>query len=1192
MSVKVIRRHRAAALIGMLPGILLGLFLGIAMQGHGWAAERLSKATEQLFDAVWAGNLGKVKSSLAAGAKLEAINEFGARPVDLAVDKGHYDIAHYLLSVDKLRRDAQVENLASSGRRPDPVAGAQQPVIPAPSVVVSAEPVTRPNIQATTPPAAPVARPASTFRAMPVPPPEASPQKEQLWSPEGTDREPVPHLKISKIAEPVQVTPEVAKVASQPEPQAAGVVRPANSKLKEDTSGGGWFDKVTDFLKPKETAGVQDMAASPVPVEPKTPAQTASEPAVKAAESPPAPEVAAITEKRGSESPGVRVKSDNSADMAVAEKPGFLDQITNMFKGQAQQSASAPAVEPTPAPAPEKVATSYTVPPGSEPAPAVRRVSPPVPAPAVEAAVAAEPPAVETAVRAVPAPPPAPEPARAISADEGTSALGSQAKTGVTETAAQKSDRPGFFDKVTRLFGDQGKPAGPAVVEQAAQPRESASTPQVSGEAEKAWVPAPENQTAQTPVVKPSPEQPASMVIEQAVDSVTEPPAAPVERVVAEASQQDREQQSESVPTEEPADETSVRDDVVESVVSSAPAPVQDEPGFLDRFTRLFGEQKESVETAVNEPVTEPAVSETPSKPVSDRAASGTMGPAPAPTFQSEPQLVSAPTVAPQPESAAEKEPVPEPQPTAQEPPEEVALSEEPEDETSARDEGRTPLVSHEVPSTVETPGLLDRFTRLFGGEKNPVEMTANEPAAEPAPLPEPKSVSSVPEVAEQVPTINPEIEPQRVPEPVVEATPENPEAVAEAVPDSPPVIQEAPKEAAQNVAPEDETSARDEGGNPLGSHETPLKAETPGLFDRFAGLFGGNDESVETAGNEPAPDKGEAPEIVATDPPAVEVSADSKLEPVAEIAPPETEKVKKTGLMDRLSGWLKPEPKPSPELESTGPAEPAKANVNQVVEAAEQRVAESAPRPTQLAAQQEAALPPAKADVPQRVPSGPDPSGHRKVMNPATGMERNSTLRAADSDRPPLKGIVLKIGDGGQLGLPEPKSEPRRDLCVDKSRWNTLFCIEPVAWPKSVAPHFRVSTTYYRGQQAIVQYHAGRATQYHALFPTKALRDVTAHFTAKYGPPTEHPEIWTALIGAPKRPNRTVRWRSRKLGKDAGSTTETILEIREIDDLRWSSPPDVKHGVVRLYEQNSGSVFELLSATDLLLVNIRRRGS
>ena len=71
--------------------------------------ERLTR----LFDAVWADDLGRVKAAITAGASISAVNELGVRPVDMAVDRGHYEISHYLLSVEKQRRDAATQEPVS-----------------------------------------------------------------------------------------------------------------------------------------------------------------------------------------------------------------------------------------------------------------------------------------------------------------------------------------------------------------------------------------------------------------------------------------------------------------------------------------------------------------------------------------------------------------------------------------------------------------------------------------------------------------------------------------------------------------------------------------------------------------------------------------------------------------------------------------------------------------------------------------------------------------------------------------------------------------------------------------------------------------------------------------------------------------------------------------------------------------------
>ncbi|MDP6896133.1 MAG: hypothetical protein QF510_04055, partial [Rhodospirillales bacterium] len=183
-----------------------------------------------------------------------------------------------------------------------------------------------------------------------------------------------------------------------------------------------------------------------------------------------------------------------------------------------------------------------------------------------------------------------------------------------------------------------------------------------------------------------------------------------------------------------------------------------------------------------------------------------------------------------------------------------------------------------------------------------------------------------------------------------------------------------------------------------------------------------------------------------------------------------------------------------------------------------------------------------------------------------------------------PLADVRLTLSEDQGLGRRMPA--PGVGQCVNKIRWNTVYCIEPLAWLSDLASAFNISSNFYRGPKSIVEYVAGRNVQIHVLFNTEEIQRVTKHFTGRYGRPTEQPEIWTDLIGRKKRPNRTLRWRNR----DSKTGEVTVLEIREIDDLRWSSPPDTRHGALRIYTEKRGSVFKLLSWTDLLLVQLRRR--
>lgn len=63
----------------------------------------VNKSTEDLFNAVAANDFAAVQAAVAAGAELDAVDRYGLTPVDIAIDKGHYQIAHFLLSVRNFR---------------------------------------------------------------------------------------------------------------------------------------------------------------------------------------------------------------------------------------------------------------------------------------------------------------------------------------------------------------------------------------------------------------------------------------------------------------------------------------------------------------------------------------------------------------------------------------------------------------------------------------------------------------------------------------------------------------------------------------------------------------------------------------------------------------------------------------------------------------------------------------------------------------------------------------------------------------------------------------------------------------------------------------------------------------------------------------------------------------------------------
>lgn len=71
------------------------------------AEQSLARATEQLFEAVHSNDLAAARASVAAGADLEAMDRWGLTALELAIDKGYYEIAHFLAAARSARRSGR-----------------------------------------------------------------------------------------------------------------------------------------------------------------------------------------------------------------------------------------------------------------------------------------------------------------------------------------------------------------------------------------------------------------------------------------------------------------------------------------------------------------------------------------------------------------------------------------------------------------------------------------------------------------------------------------------------------------------------------------------------------------------------------------------------------------------------------------------------------------------------------------------------------------------------------------------------------------------------------------------------------------------------------------------------------------------------------------------------------------------------
>lgn len=240
--------------------------------------------------------------------------------------------------------------------------------------------------------------------------------------------------------------------------------------------------------------------------------------------------------------------------------------------------------------------------------------------------------------------------------------------------------------------------------------------------------------------------------------------------------------------------------------------------------------------------------------------------------------------------------------------------------------------------------------------------------------------------------------------------------------------------------------------------------------------------------------------------------------------------------------------------------------------------------------APQRVPAPVVKKEVPEKLPP-PRPAAP-EVAARTVGEASNApqSPRAPQPETVPVQPVRvvgaqdMVLGSTGWLGKRLIYNEAAAAACVEKAAWKSRFCIEVIDWPEPMQAVFQGSRGVFGAGKAIVRYIGDVASQYHVVFPTQAYKQVAAHFTERFGPPHETPDVWATLLGEPKRFNNTLRWHARDI-----SGPGMVLEVREIDDLRWSAPPDVKSGVVRLHHKGAGTVFEHLTTADLLLIQVQK---
>lgn len=115
----------------------------------GESRGRVEKATQTLFEAVHTNDFAAAEAAVAAGADVDAKNRWNLTPAELAIDKGYFRIAHFLVSVRNNRAPAESEAaaerpLAASRKASGPAARATERQASADRRSASSEPAPQP----------------------------------------------------------------------------------------------------------------------------------------------------------------------------------------------------------------------------------------------------------------------------------------------------------------------------------------------------------------------------------------------------------------------------------------------------------------------------------------------------------------------------------------------------------------------------------------------------------------------------------------------------------------------------------------------------------------------------------------------------------------------------------------------------------------------------------------------------------------------------------------------------------------------------------------------------------------------------------------------------------------------------------------------------------------------------------------
>ena len=293
-------------------------------------SQDVSQLNKQLFSAVRADQDARVRSLLTAGADPMAVNAFGLTPAGLAIERGNFKLAHYILAVrnqrDMARKRAAERLRERSGQVPETVAAPAPAAMQETPVAQQAAPIPARQTQ-TPPPAAAAAQPNA------APPPGravAASDGRNPFDPLASARAVLPTLKITEATgagQTLKPANERGQAAPNSEPSEPGLL-------------GRMVGGITGVFRSDETTPAPAQAPAPAPT------NVTAEVVAKAAAVEPA------AKSSPADQPRVEIRRMQSAEAPAAQAPA---------------PEPTPVPEPAPKVAPEPVQTARVSEPGPAP---------------------------------------------------------------------------------------------------------------------------------------------------------------------------------------------------------------------------------------------------------------------------------------------------------------------------------------------------------------------------------------------------------------------------------------------------------------------------------------------------------------------------------------------------------------------------------------------------------------------------------------------------------------------------------------------------------------------------------------------------------------------------------------------------------------------------------------------------------